>query len=57
MNVVANPLEGVFVIEPPMFPDARGWFTETYTPNGPRCRQTETANHSRFSPLVVGGMR
>lgn len=30
MNVVATPLEGLLVIEPRVFPDARGWFLETY---------------------------
>lgn len=30
VNVVPTPLPGLFVIEPRVFPDARGWFLESY---------------------------
>ena len=30
MNVRPTPLEGVFVVEPPVFGDARGFFLESY---------------------------
>jgi dTDP-4-dehydrorhamnose 3,5-epimerase len=30
VKVSATPLEGVLLIETRVFPDARGWFTETY---------------------------
>ena len=31
MNVVETKIKGVFVIEPQVFGDARGWFMETYS--------------------------
>ncbi|NMC31901.1 MAG: dTDP-4-dehydrorhamnose 3,5-epimerase [Veillonellaceae bacterium] len=30
MNVIATELPGVLIVEPKMFPDARGFFVETY---------------------------
>lgn len=30
VNVVPTPLPGLFIIEPRVFPDARGWFVESY---------------------------
>ena len=30
MNVIATDLPGVLIVEPQMFPDARGFFVETY---------------------------
>lgn len=30
MNVIKTELEGVFIIEPDVFGDHRGWFSETY---------------------------
>ena len=31
MTVIETELKGVFIIEPRVFSDARGWFTETYS--------------------------
>ncbi len=31
MNVIKTPLEGVVIIEPRIFPDARGYFFESYS--------------------------
>ena len=30
MNVIKNPLEGVVIIEPRLFEDARGYFFESF---------------------------
>jgi dTDP-4-dehydrorhamnose 3,5-epimerase len=30
MNIVSTPLEGVFIIQPKVFKDSRGYFLETY---------------------------
>ena len=30
MNVIATELPGVLIVEPKVFPDARGFFVETY---------------------------
>lgn len=30
MNIIKTPIEGLLVIEPQLFRDARGWFVETY---------------------------
>lgn len=39
MNVTTTPLEGVLVIEPPVFGDDRGWFSESF-------------NHRKFAEAV-----
>lgn len=39
MNVMTTPLEGVLVIEPPVFGDERGWFSESF-------------NHRKFAEAV-----
>lgn len=39
MNVTTTPLEGVLVIEPPVFGDDRGWFSESF-------------NHRKFADAV-----
>lgn len=31
MNAIATPIEGVFILEPRVFPDARGYFFESYS--------------------------
>lgn len=33
MNIIKTDLEGVFIIEPAVFGDHRGWFMETYNEN------------------------
>ena len=30
MNIIKTPIEGLLVIEPQVFKDARGYFVETY---------------------------
>jgi dTDP-4-dehydrorhamnose 3,5-epimerase len=39
MKVKTTPLEGVLIIEPPVFGDERGWFTESF-------------NHQKFAQAV-----
>ena len=31
MNVIETALEGVFILEPQVFGDARGWFMESWS--------------------------
>lgn len=50
MQKLPTPLEGVFIIEPQVFGDSRGWFTETYSAEKFRALGIETVfvqdNHS-----------
>lgn len=43
MNILTTPIDGLLVIEPSVFNDARGFFTETY--NTERYAQAGIANH------------
>lgn len=60
LNVQATPLEGVLIIQPPIFRDARGFFLESYH----RRKYAELGipdefvqdNHSRSSLGVVRGL-
>jgi dTDP-4-dehydrorhamnose 3,5-epimerase len=58
MNVVAAPLPGVLVLEPPVFQDARGFFMETY--QGARYRDAgiaETFVQDNLSRSLRGTVR
>ena len=60
VNVVLTPLAGLFIIEPRAFPDARGWFMETYNERafasaGLRAAMVQ-ANHSHSRHGTVRGL-
>ena len=60
MNVISTSLEGVLVLEPKVFHDGRGFFTETY--NAERYAEAGIAvdfvqdNHSRSSHGTLRGL-
>ncbi len=60
MNVIKTELEGVLIIEPRVFSDARGWFFESY--HSERCaaaglpRQFVQDNHSRSVQGTLRGL-
>ncbi|MCQ2333833.1 MAG: dTDP-4-dehydrorhamnose 3,5-epimerase [Paludibacteraceae bacterium] len=43
MNIITTPIEGLLIIEPKVFPDARGYFVETY--NEQRYREAGITAH------------
>ena len=58
MNLMKTKLEGVYIIEPKVFGDERGWFMETYS----KIKTPEIAcdfvqdNHSRSARGVLRGL-
>lgn len=60
MNIIKTPIEGLLVIEPQVFRDARGWFIETYQEERYRAAGVEARfvqdNQSRSSYGVVRGL-
>lgn len=60
VNVVATPLSGLYVVEPRVFPDARGWFMETFNERAfaaAGLRETMVqANHSHSRRGTVRGL-
>lgn len=61
MNIIRTPIEGMFIIEPDVFRDERGWFLETYRQNsfdamvGHEVRFVQD-NSSRSSRGVLRGL-
>ncbi len=60
MKIIKTPLPGVIVIEPKVFGDQRGFFTETYhyerySEAGIKCPFVQD-NHSRSSKGVLRGL-
>ncbi len=60
MNIIKTPIEGLLVIEPQVFRDARGWFIETYQEERYRAAGVEARfvqdNQSCSSYGVVRGL-
>ena len=60
MNVIKTPIEGLLVIEPQVFKDARGYFVETYNEERYRAAGIDTVfvqdNQSCSSYGVVRGL-